>query len=65
MGSAAGVIFFFFFDVPQPFWFSYRERWVAFVFARALDEEFLLPVSSISDTAGEDLCFLKNLILVT
>lgn len=38
---------------------------MAFVFARALDEEFLLPVSSVSDTAGEDLCFLKNLILVT
>lgn len=38
---------------------------MAFVFTRALDEEFLLPVSSVSDIAGEELCFLKNLILVT
>lgn len=38
---------------------------MAFVFTRPLDEEFLLPVSSVSDTTGEELCFLKNLILVT
>ena len=45
----------FLFNVPQPFWFSYCERWMAFVFTRALDEEFLFPVSSVSDITGDEL----------